>query len=861
MSFSWKRFLQIGKIIFPFVVLTIVFFQAKKELAGISFLEAIETIKNIPTGGVFLAITLGAFAVSTMFFYDFVMLRYLKADIPVQKIFRISWIANTLNGFIGFGGLVGAGVRTMLYRPHIKDNGKLIKSIAWMTTAFINGLAILSFLGLIGILDTSFILHEKPWLWPVLIFFALFVPIYIGFSKIKNRKTKQLDGQEEEEEEKNPTVLYSLVSLVEWVSAGIVMYVILILFGIDIEFQKFLGVYVIAALAGVVSLVPGGLGSFDLVFLTGLGQYGVDTGVLLPAMLLYRLVYYILPFCLGLIFAAFEMTGAAIKKIEDKPFIAPALETTGVIWTLQRDFLGKLGSWASAALTVFAGLMVILSTILPTSINRAHALHILAPKHLIQFSFSLSLTFGILLLILSRGIYYGTKRSYYMTIVSLIGAAIFNTLKGIDIEETFILLIVLAVLYMLRKRFAREKMEVSLSDIVKVFIFLLLTLYLYKNLGILFAGAKEAFQPDFVVRNITQVKRSALAAAFFVPTFLLIGSLIANRYRSQFPGQPANDKRLENFLDEHGGNVLSHLGFLGDKQFFFSSDGKALLLFSITGKRLVVLGDPIGDPSSYRTVLQEFLAEADRFGYICVFYQIESKWMSLYHDFGYNFFKLGEEAVVDLNTFTITGKKRAGMRATFNRFEREGYTFSIHEPPFSDELYEELKKVSDAWLGGKKEKGFSLGYFDREYISRAPIATLSDAEGKIIAFTTFMPVYQSGILSVDLMRYYPDAPSGIMDAIFIHLFHWAKENEYHSFNIGMAPLSNVGLSTQSFWSERVAAAIFNNVRYTYSFSGLRHFKEKYKPAWSGKYLAFRKNHSLPITMLSVTKLIGKRKNS
>ncbi len=53
MSFSWKRFLQIGKIIFPFVVLTIVFFQAKKELAGISFLEAINTIKNIPTGGVF----------------------------------------------------------------------------------------------------------------------------------------------------------------------------------------------------------------------------------------------------------------------------------------------------------------------------------------------------------------------------------------------------------------------------------------------------------------------------------------------------------------------------------------------------------------------------------------------------------------------------------------------------------------------------------------------------------------------------------------------------------------------------------------------------------------------------------------
>lgn len=57
------------------------------------------------------------------------MLRYLKADIPVQKIFRVSWIANSLNGFIGFGGLVGASIRTMLYRPHVKESGKLIKAL------------------------------------------------------------------------------------------------------------------------------------------------------------------------------------------------------------------------------------------------------------------------------------------------------------------------------------------------------------------------------------------------------------------------------------------------------------------------------------------------------------------------------------------------------------------------------------------------------------------------------------------------------------------------------------------------------------------------------------------------------------
>lgn len=89
-----------------------------------------------------------------------------------------------------------------------------------------------------------------------------------------------------------------------------------------------------------------------------------------------------------------------------------------------------------------------------------------------------------------------------MMIVFLIGVVIFNILKGIDVEEIFILLIVFVVLYMFCKRFVCEKMEVLFFDIVKVFIFLFVMLYLYKNLGILFVGVKEVFKFDFVVCNI-----------------------------------------------------------------------------------------------------------------------------------------------------------------------------------------------------------------------------------------------------------------------------------------------------------------------------------------------------------------------
>jgi phosphatidylglycerol lysyltransferase len=853
MLLPWKRILRFGKIAFPVLVLLLVAIQAKKDLSSLSLGAAVHAIKQIPTGGFFLAAAAGALAVSTMFFYDFFMLRSMQATIPMSKAFRVAWIANSFNGIFGFGGLVGAGVRAALYRPYVADNGKLVKNIAWMTTSFIMGLSFLSLFGLIGVINTAFVLEEKPWLWPALIFFALLVPLYIGTSKLNFKKGKVNTDQS------GPTVLYSIVSLVEWLAAGIVIFVILSLLGVKTDFRNVLGVYVISAIVGSISLVPGGLGSFDLIFLIGMKQYGISAETILSAILLYRLVYYIFPFGLGLAFAAFEMTGVALKKIENIPFFAPALETTGVIWALQRIFFARLSSWALAVLTALIGTIMILSVLFPTDFDRAHALRILIPKQLVQVSFSLSLSFGVLLILLSKGIYHRSRQSYYMTVVSFIGGAVFNTLKGIDVEESLLLLVMLFVFYALRKRFTRERTDRTFTDIAKTAVILFIILYAYNFFGTWLSEAKSILKPHYVVRTAEQVHRSTLLTACFTPLFLLIGAILFNRSRTKVPGQPASFSGLQVFLEKYGGHVLSHLGFLGDKQFFFSSDGEALIQFARSGNRLVVLGDPSGNSSSFFKVLTEFLHEADKYGYICIFYQIESKWMGLYHDFGYNFFKLGEEAIVDLNTFTLSGKKRAGLRATKHKFEREGYSFSIYQNPISDEVYEQLKQVSDAWLNGKKEKSFSLGFFDRNYIDRAPVAVLKNREGHIVAFTTLMPVYQPNVISVDLMRYLPGSPSGIMDAMFLHLFEWAKENGYEHFNMGMAPLSNVGISPHSFWSERIAAVIFNNVRYMYSFSGLRKFKEKYKPVWIGKYLAYRKNHSLPGTMLVVTRLIGKQK--
>lgn len=119
-----------------------------------------------------------------------------------------------------------------------------------------------------------------------------------------------------------------------------------------------------------------------------------------------------------------------------------------------------------------------------------------------------------------------------------------------------------------------------------------------------------------------------------------------------------------------------------------------------------------------------------------------------------------------------------------NKFEREGYQFEILTPPFDGETFKTLRKLSDEWLSGRTEKGFSLGFFDSYYLNQADIAVARNADGEIIAFASIMPAYTDELTSIDLMRYGKDAPSGIMDFLFIKLFEDAKEKRLSNLQYG-----------------------------------------------------------------------------
>ena len=76
--------------------------------------------------------------------------------------------------------------------------------------------------------------------------------------------------------------------------------------------------------------------------------------------------------------------------------------------------------------------------------------------------------------------------------------------------------------------------------------------------------------------------------------------------------------------------------------------------------------------------------------------------------------KLGEEARVNLNEFTLEGRKMKSVRNAIARVTKQEYTFEVIHPPFSEDFIESLKVVSDEWLGDRKERSFFIGSFKED---------------------------------------------------------------------------------------------------------------------------------------------------
>ena len=845
-----KKYKNVIKGILFISILILVLIEFSHMRKTVSFSAVKDILSHLSILQILSLLILGILAVSPMMLYDYILTKELGKKISVFKLIENSWTINSLNNLIGFAGIIDLGLRYSYFSEE-EEGDKTMQGISKVMPYFMSGLSLLSFISLLLVFSYnanntlktySFVLALASLILPVLLFLSTRKNLdYFGNLSIK--KILALIG----------------TSLLDWLFvSGFFFYVGRVLC-YNVSFVNIIPLYCISICIGIVSMIPGSLGSFDLIMIGGLLHLSLNHNEAASWLLLFRIFYYFIPFFIGLILFIKSMGG----QINDK-FLGLPGKLSNIISRGMLHFMAN-----------FFGFFLMASAILPDEIHNIPIIGKMDPIHgqlLFQFP---SFLLGSLFFLLGRFIKRHSAFTKPFSIVLCPISLIYINLGDCSVFGSLYILVFLILLYTERNRLNRKAFFYPLEDrikdigyIVSSFIVTVFLLYVSRgntggnSLGFqlfhhngFFSSASIGthFFNGFFIRFL-HLFAYLLIIAFF---YITVESMAKDRHFSF--GEKFEKSRYKVFLESFNNtNLNASLAFLGDKLiYYYTEDEKDLVAFqfALEDGKAVVMGDPIGRSEYFNKAVSAFIKDAEDKNLIPLFYEISQDITLLLHNFGYDFMKFGETAKVDLTEFGLVGKSGRKFRAITNRGENSGYSFKVEFPPFSNNFLDELKNISDNWLLGRQEKGFSLGYFDRDYLSLAPIACVLDDSGNIQAFANFLVCNNDNESSIDLMRYDPKTEkNGIMDYLFVRIFLYMKENNVRYFDLGMAPLSNVGQYDHSFLNEKLAFLVYSFTNRFYSVGGLRKYKEKFAPFWEARYLSFPKDSNLLFDLLTIYKI-------
>ncbi|MEP6781102.1 MAG: bifunctional lysylphosphatidylglycerol flippase/synthetase MprF, partial [Gemmatimonadaceae bacterium] len=466
---------------------------------------------------------------------------------------------------------------------------------------------------------------------------------------------------------------------------------------------------------------------------------------------------------------------------------------------------------------------------------------------------------GVAMLVLAWALKRRIDAAWGLTVIALCAGIIASLLKGLDWEEASVLAVVLVIVVPSRHAFHRraalfaEPMEPAwiVSIVAALLASVGLGMFAFRHVeyadSLWWRFAQHADAPRFM--------RSTLLAG----TIALVLALM--RLLRTAPAEPevATEEEMQRAqsIVRDAPDTRGNLALLGDKALLIDDANTALLMYGVEGRSWVAVGDPLGDEEAGAELAWRFREMADRHGGWTVFYEVGTERLPLYIDLGLSLLKIGEEAIVHLDKFTLEGGSNKSLRRSLKDADKKNITFEVVPIENVPQLMPQLRLISDAWLAEKnaREKGFSLGRFDEQYLSHHPIALIYH-EGNPVAFANLWTTTTRDELSVDLMRWSPEAPAGMMDYLFLRLMLWGQTEGYKTFNLGMAPMSGLENRTLApLWS-RAGSLLYRFGEHFYNFRGLRQYKEKFDPVWEPRYIASPGGLALPRILANVASLIS-----
>lgn len=831
--------------VFGLLLFAVALWVLHHELKAYQLKDILHHLHELPAHRLFLALFLTILSYLTMTGYDALALRYIQRPLAYGKTALASFIGYAFSNNIGLSMIAGASVRYRLYSTWGLSTFEITKLVAfctltlWLGFFTVGGLVFLSEPIMIpGTLHLPFASVR-----PIGAIFLMVVGSYVLATLLRKTPLKIRDWEFSLPSLKLLMIQLAIASL-DWIMAGTVLYALLP-DSPNISYHGFLGIFLLAQMAGLLSQVPGGLGIFETVVILLLPST-LPGSVVLGSLLAYRGMYYILP-----LLTAAVLLGAQ-EILQKKVALQQVTRTFG-----QRASI--LVPQVLAFTTFVGGAILLFSGATPSVNWRLSWLRGFIPLPVIEISHFLGSLAGVGLLVLARGLQRRIDAAYIMAVALLGTGILFSLLKGFDYEEAIALSVMLVALLPCRPYFYRKSSIISqrfdsrwIAGIGLVLICSIwLGLFSYKHVE--YSGDlwwRFAFYGD-APRFLR-----AIVGTIGVVLFFGIARLLG-------PAPPRvaslgkEDLEKVSMIVRASPKTYANLALLGDKTILLNQKGNAFIMYAVEGRSWISMGDPIGEEKEWAELVWRYRDMCDRYDGWTVFYEVGTKNLHLYVDLGLTPLKLGEEGRVPLERFSLEGGDRKGLRYTARKLEKEGCAFEVISPEGVSTLLPELKPISDAWLEEKntREKGFSLGFYDAQYLKRFP-AGIIRKNHKVVAFANILQGEGKEEMSIDLMRYLPVAPHGVMDYLFIQLMLWGKAEGYRWFNLGMAPFSGFEPhSTAPFWN-RLGAFVYSHGEHFYNLQGLRKYKEKFDPQWVPKYMVSPGGLALPHILTNLASLIS-----
>lgn len=528
-----------------------------------------------------------------------------------------------------------------------------------------------------------------------------------------------------------------------------------------------------------------------------------------------------------------------------------------------------------AVVVALMGLLNVTSSAFFGLTGRLQWLREVLPPAVTLGSRSLNLVTGFFLMAVAWNLGQRKQVAWVMASWLLAISAVSHLLKGLDVEEAAIALVLLGVLALFRRDFTVRSDPSAVQSVLFAAPFVIVFFWVYGVVG--FYLLRSQFQPAFDINGtVTDLIRLATfqGEQFYTPlthrgrwfvesiTFMAgigVVYLTVNLMRPvlRTPRSTRGDRRLaSDLVRDYGASSVAYFALGDDKQYAFNESGNCVIPFVLQRGVALAAGGVIGPAEERAEAVKSYCQMCEENHWAPAFVMVEEAELGDYRANRLDTVKIGEEALLDLATYDLKGKGKQDLRTAMNRAQREGWKLQLFDGEVTDEgLAGQIRALSEEWLRDKVggEMGFMMGGSPITGSKDTLVSAVTDSAGKLMAFVTWVPMFAARGWADDYIRRAEDAPHGAVEYAVVGTLEKLKERGDKVVSLGLAPLANVASENQEavLSLERGLEIIYERFAGPFHYRTLKQFKDKFEPRWENRYLAYPGIGALPRVVLAL----------